>query len=65
MAPEVLSAEDYTISIDWWCLGICLYLFLFGIPPFYGEAMLEDIKKKDVEFPYNAPKEAKDLIKQV
>ena len=34
MAPEQLSGEDYTYSIDWWAVGIMIYELLFGVNPF-------------------------------
>ena len=34
MAPEQLSGEDYTYSIDWWAVGIMIYELLFGLNPF-------------------------------
>jgi len=47
MAPEVLNPENYDIThlnekcIDWWSMGVILYQFLVGIPPFCGESISE------------------------
>ena len=36
LAPEVLLALGHDFTVDWWALGIILYEFLVGIPPFYA-----------------------------
>jgi len=47
MAPEVLNPEKYDMKnfnekcIDWWSMGVILYQFLVGIPPFCGESIEE------------------------
>lgn len=34
LAPELLLGLDHTPAVDWWALGICLFEFLVGYPPF-------------------------------
>ena len=34
MAPENVLAKGYNISVDWWGLGVLLYVLLTGRQPF-------------------------------
>ncbi|KAI9137632.1 kinase-like domain-containing protein [Paraphysoderma sedebokerense] len=45
IAPEVLLANGYTKSVDWWTLGILLYEMISGLPPFYDENVNEMYRK--------------------
>lgn len=67
VAPEVLSQDRYSKSVDLWSLGCILYFMLVGRPPFYSE------KEEEIEtlvsigkysFPETAKisDDAKDLI---
>ena len=44
-APEILNDCDYDYSVDYWCLGICIYYMLTGIEPF---ANCDEIKNKEM-----------------
>ena len=37
IAPEVILRQGYGKPVDWWSMGIILYEFLVGMPPFTGE----------------------------
>nr|CAB3263655.1 microtubule-associated serine/threonine-protein kinase 3 [Phallusia mammillata] len=37
IAPEVILGMGYGPPVDWWSAGICLYEFLVGCVPFFGE----------------------------
>lgn len=37
LAPELILGQDHGTAVDWWALGVCLYEFLVGFPPFTGE----------------------------
>ncbi|KAG0181692.1 hypothetical protein DFQ28_011728 [Apophysomyces sp. BC1034] len=38
MAPEILSSKGYTMSVDWWSLGVVAYELLFGKRPFVASS---------------------------
>jgi protein kinase A len=68
LAPEVIHNKGHTTAVDWWALGILLYEFLTGYPPFWHQNPIE-IYKQIVEKPVVFPPEpaispeAKDLIR--
>jgi serine/threonine-protein kinase greatwall len=37
LAPELLLMQGHGKGVDWWALGVCLYEFLTGVPPFNDE----------------------------
>jgi len=69
LAPEVIQSKGHTTAVDWWALGILIYEFLTGYPPFWNQNPIEIYKQivsKPVSFP-NEPAispEAKDIIRQ-
>lgn len=42
LAPEILRREPHSPAVDIWALGVCLYEFLVGCPPFIDET-IEDV----------------------
>ncbi|KAI9298623.1 serine/threonine protein kinase 15, partial [Neoconidiobolus thromboides FSU 785] len=42
LAPELLLGIGHDSSVDWWALGVCLFEFLVGHPPFMDDTP-EDI----------------------
>ena len=36
VAPEILSGETYTDAVDWWSLGVVMYILLVGKVRFLG-----------------------------
>ncbi|KAL2017070.1 hypothetical protein VTK56DRAFT_2643 [Thermocarpiscus australiensis] len=69
LAPEVIHNKGHTTAVDWWALGILIYEFLTGYPPFWHQNPIE-IYKQIVEKPVVFPQEprisdaAKDIIRQ-
>ncbi|KAK4199697.1 kinase-like domain-containing protein [Triangularia verruculosa] len=69
LAPEVIHNKGHTTAVDWWALGILIYEFLTGYPPFWHSNPIE-IYKQIVEKPVLFPQEphispeAKDIIRQ-
>jgi len=67
LAPEVISGESYTKSIDWWSVGTLIFEMLTGLPPFYNqneEQMYDKILKSDVIYPSFLSAEVVDLMKK-
>ncbi|XP_047526220.1 serine/threonine-protein kinase greatwall isoform X2 [Pieris napi] len=54
LAPELLLRQGHGPQVDWWALGVCLYEFMTGIPPFNDEtpqAVFNNILSKNIEWP--------------
>jgi len=52
-APEVLNDGGHGPAVDWWGLGVLLYILLCQEPPFYAESnreMFEMIRKDEPPF---------------
>eukprot|EP01117_Protostelium_nocturnum_P007674 TRINITY_DN2755_c0_g1_i2.p1 TRINITY_DN2755_c0_g1~~TRINITY_DN2755_c0_g1_i2.p1 ORF type:complete len:1006 (+),score=271.24 TRINITY_DN2755_c0_g1_i2:746-3763(+) len=52
LAPEIiLGKTNHDYAVDWWALGVVLYEFLVGIPPFNDETpalVFEHILNRDI-----------------
>nr|XP_036861916.1 serine/threonine-protein kinase greatwall isoform X5 [Manis javanica] len=54
LAPELLFGRAHGPAVDWWALGVCLFEFLTGIPPFNDETpqqVFQNILKRDIPWP--------------
>jgi serine/threonine protein kinase len=76
LSPEMVEGRDHDQAVDLWSLGVLLYEFLTGAPPFEarGEnAAGEDEQKQTykrilsckVDFPEDMDEDAQDLISKV
>ena len=41
VAPEIILSLPHSFAVDWWSLGVMLYEFIMGVPPFHGESINE------------------------
>ncbi|KAI8810907.1 hypothetical protein BJ742DRAFT_163043 [Cladochytrium replicatum] len=67
LAPELLLGLHHGPAVDWWALGICLYEWLVGWPPFADESpelIFRNILKHEIEWPEDGSisEDAKDLV---
>ena len=65
LPPEMVESRSHDNSVDLWCLGVLIYEFCVGIPPFESNTQKETfikIKKVHVEFPSFLSEDMKDLV---
>lgn len=65
LAPEIIQNKGHDKAADWWTLGINLYEFMAGYPPFDGPTPLEIYRliiSGNYEFPDDFDADAKDVI---
>ncbi|GAA6063330.1 hypothetical protein JCM10212_003916 [Sporobolomyces blumeae] len=69
MAVEVLRGGGYTVSADWWSLGVICFEMLYGYPPFVSKSRQQTRQKilnwrQSLRFPAKprVSREAQDLI---
>lgn len=66
LAPEVIQSKGHGKAVDWWTMGVLLYEFLAGYPPFYGDSSIEIYDKVlagKIKFPNWFSSGAKELLK--
>lgn len=68
LPPEMVYRKKYGSHVDVWGLGVLLYEFLVGKPPFVDSNQDETyrkIKRGNVSFPEHVSREAEDLIRRM
>mmetsp|Transcript_5276 Transcript_5276/g.19728 ORF Transcript_5276/g.19728 Transcript_5276/m.19728 type:complete len:1267 (-) Transcript_5276:1252-5052(-) len=72
LAPEILLGEDHSFPVDWWAVGILLFEFLYGCPPFNSDCpseIFDNILSLSIPWPSrdidDTPREAIDLIEKL
>ncbi|TYI82261.1 hypothetical protein E1A91_D05G210300v1 [Gossypium mustelinum] len=71
LAPEILLGTEHGYAADWWSVGIILFEFITGIPPFAAECpeiIFDNILNRKIPWP-SVPSEmsyeAQDLINRL
>ena len=68
LAPEILTGIGHSYPVDYWALGVMMYEFFVGVPPFTGEdlsVIFQRITCCDIEWGEGSegiPEEGKALI---
>ena len=65
LAPEIIEKHIHDDNVDLWCLGILIFEFCAGRPPFESNTQYETMKKitnLKVNFPTFFSREVRDLI---
>lgn len=68
VAPEVLTDDSYTRSVDWWGVGVLLYEMMVGEAPFTGrdeDEMFDAIVSAEVEYPYTMSIRATNIVRKL
>jgi serine/threonine protein kinase len=69
LAPEIVHARPHGFTADYWSLGVIIYEFLVGIPPFHADtpgATFANIVRGEFDFEdCEISSEARDLISKL
>ncbi|XP_049267427.1 aurora kinase A [Rhipicephalus sanguineus] len=68
LPPEMIENSVYDEKVDLWAVGILIYEFLVGRPPFEANttaATYDRIRRVDLRFPAHVSDDAKDLISRL
>mmetsp|Transcript_1897 Transcript_1897/g.2260 ORF Transcript_1897/g.2260 Transcript_1897/m.2260 type:complete len:341 (-) Transcript_1897:19-1041(-) len=68
LPPEMVEGREHDEQVDVWSLGVLLYEFLVGSPPFEAEghkATYRRISRVDLRFPPGLSEEAKDIMSKL
>lgn len=68
LSPEMITAQQHDYHVDIWSLGILLYEFLVGYPPFESASAPHTYKRIatiDLQFPDNVASDAQHLIRSM
>jgi aurora kinase len=68
LPPEMVEGREHDEQVDVWSLGVLLYEFLVGNPPFETEghsATYRRISRVDLRFPRGVAEDAQDLIRKL
>mmetsp|Transcript_19138 Transcript_19138/g.50781 ORF Transcript_19138/g.50781 Transcript_19138/m.50781 type:complete len:95 (+) Transcript_19138:155-439(+) len=64
----MVEGKDHDAAVDLWCLGVLMYEFLVGKPPFDARSHKETYRRiaaVDLKFPSGVDGKAQDLIRRL
>ncbi|EFA80964.1 protein serine/threonine kinase [Heterostelium album PN500] len=65
LAPEILLGIGHGKEVDWFSVGVMLFEFLTGLPPFSADTVemtFQNILQRNIKWPSDISPEAKDII---
>uniref|UniRef100_A0A8C5LT09 Protein kinase domain-containing protein n=1 Tax=Leptobrachium leishanense TaxID=445787 RepID=A0A8C5LT09_9ANUR len=68
MAPEIIKDKPYTRAVDWWSLGVLLYIMILGYYPIPGdndEELEKNIVRYNIAFPHTLTVRAASILKDL
>ncbi|PSC71205.1 hypothetical protein C2E20_5424 isoform X1 [Micractinium conductrix] len=70
LAPELLLGTGHGLEVDWWSLGVIVYEFVYGAPPFAAdtpEEIFQNILDRNISYPADddTSPECHDLIERL
>ncbi|ORX89263.1 hypothetical protein K493DRAFT_410535 [Basidiobolus meristosporus CBS 931.73] len=71
LAPESILGTQQDAMVDWWALGVILYEFIYGVPPFNAdtpEKVFENILSRNIDWhedQFDVSPEARDLMERL
>jgi serine/threonine protein kinase len=68
LPPEMVEGRKHDAAVDIWSLGVLMYEFLVGTPPFFDKSINETYRKiarVDYTFPPHLSESSKDLISKL
>jgi serine/threonine protein kinase len=54
LSPEILLGTGHSPAVDWWAVGVMVYEFLVGYPPFTDESpekIFQNILNHSIDWP--------------
>lgn len=68
LPPEMVEGRDHDLNVDLWSMGVLMYEFLCGQPPFEAQTRNETyrrISRVDLLFPSYVSDDARDLMSKL
>lgn len=65
LAPEMVKKVGHGKAVDWYLLGVLLYEFLVGIPPYYDndrDQLFHNIIHESIDLPHQLSSDVRDLL---